>query len=131
MRTRLVHAMLVALVFPVIASAQTQITTGVIQGTVADTTGASIPGVTIEARNIDTNQVRTQVTEGDGRFIFLQLPPGNYRLTITLAGFASVVQENVQLTVGQSITIPVVLKPSGVAETVTVTTSPSVVESVR
>jgi hypothetical protein len=131
MRTRLVLAMLVALVIPVVGSAQTQITTGVIQGTVADSSGASIPGVTIEARNIDTNQVRTQVTEGDGRFIFLQLPPGNYRLTITLTGFATVVQENVQLTVGQSITIPVVMKPSGVAETVTVTTSPSVVEATR
>ncbi len=131
MRTRLVLALLVALALPVVTTAQTQITTGVIQGTVADTTGASIPGVTIEARNIDTNQIRTQVTEGDGRFIFLQLPPGNYRLTITLTGFASVVQENVQLTVGQSVTLPVVMKPSGVAETVTVTTSPSVVESTR
>ena len=131
MRTRLVLALLVALAFPVITTAQTQITTGVIQGTVADTTGASIPGVTIEARNIDTNQIRTQVTEGDGRFIFLQLPPGNYRVTITLTGFASVVQENVQLTVGQSVMLPVVMKPSGLAETVTVTTSPSVVESTR
>ena len=131
MRTRLVLALLVALAIPAISTAQTQITTGVIQGTVSDTSGASIPGVTIEARNIDTNQIRTQVTAGDGRFIFLQLPPGNYRVTITLTGFATVVQENVQLTVGQSITLPVVMKPSGVAETVTVTTSPSVVESTR
>ena len=131
MRTRLVLAIFAVLALPVVGSAQTQITTGVIQGTVVDSSGASIPGVTIEARNVDTNQVRTQVTEGDGRFIFLQLAPGNYRLTITLTGFATVVQENVQLTVGQSITIPVVLKPSGVAETVTVTTSPRVVESTR
>ena len=131
MRTRLVLALLVALTLPVVTTAQTQITTGVIQGTVSDTSGASIPGVTIEARNLDTNQVRTQVTEGDGRFIFLQLAPGNYRVTISLTGFATVVQENVQLTVGQSITLPVVMKPSGVSETVTVSTSPSVVEATR
>ena len=63
-----------------------QITTGVIQGTVTDATGAGLPGVTVEARNVDTNQARTLVTERDGRFVFLQLPPGNYRVTFTLAG---------------------------------------------
>src|ERR1700755_3298710 len=77
------------------AAAQTQITTGVIQGSVADTTGASLPGVTVEARNLDTNFARTLVTEADGRFVVLQLPPGNYRVTFTLAGFATMVQENI------------------------------------
>ena len=42
--------------------------------------------MTVEARNLDTNQGRTLVTEIDGRFVFLQLPPGNYRVTFTLAG---------------------------------------------
>src|SRR5919108_1354742 len=89
------------------AAAQTQITTGVIQGSVADTTGASLPGVTVEARNLDTNLARSLVTEADGRFVFLQLPPGNYRVTFTLSGFATTVQENIQLTVGQAVTLPV------------------------
>ena len=57
-----------------------------IQGSVSDATGASLPGVTVEARNLDTNQARTLVTETDGRFVFLQLPPGNYRVTFTLSG---------------------------------------------
>jgi hypothetical protein len=113
------------------AAAQTQITTGVIQGTVADPTGASLPGVTVEARNLDTNQARTLVTESDGRFVFLQLPPGNYRLTCTLSGFATLVQENIQLTVGQAVTLPVAMKVSGVAETVTVTTATRVIETSR
>src|SRR5262245_53976313 len=81
------------------ATAQTQITTGVIQGSVADATGASLPGVTVEARNLDTNISRTLVTEADGRFVFLQLAPGNYRVTFTLSGFATMVQENIQLTI--------------------------------
>jgi hypothetical protein len=131
MRTHLVLVIVAALAVPAAGTAQTQITTGVIQGTVADTSGASIPGVTIEARNVDTNQARTLVTESDGRFVFLQLPPGNYRLTFTLQGFATIIQENVQLTVGQSIVVPAVMKPSGIAETVTVTSSTSVVESTR
>jgi hypothetical protein len=122
------------LTFAALASplaAQTQITTGVIQGTVSDATGASLPGVTVEARNVDTNIARTDVTEADGRFVFLQLPPGNYRVTFTLSGFATMVQENVQLTVGQAITLPVAMKVSGVAETVTVTTGTKVIETSR
>src|SRR5688572_31710447 len=117
-------------VLPAFSAAQ-QITTGAIQGTLTDTTGASLPGVTVEVRNVDTNMVRSQVTGSDGRFVFLQVPPGNYRITFTLQGFASVVQENVQLTVGQAITLPIAMKVSGLAETVTVTSSPGVIDSTR
>jgi hypothetical protein len=116
---------------PGISNARQQITTGVIQGTVTDATGANLPGVTVEVRNMDTNLTRSLVTESDGRFVFLQLPPGTYRIAFTLQGFATVVQENVQLTVGQAIALPVAMKVSGVAETVTVTTSPGVIDSTR
>src|SRR5512145_2174329 len=85
------------------AAAQTQITTGVIQGSVADATGAALPGVTVEARHLDTNVGRTLVTESDGRFVFLPLPPGSYRVTFSIQGFATMVQENIQLTVGQAV----------------------------
>ena len=131
MPKRLVFLLFVILATAHYAAAQTQITTGVIQGTVADATGASLPGVTVEARNLDTNQARTLVTESDGRFVFLQLPPGNYRVTFTLSGFATMVQENIQLTVGQAVTLPIAMKVSGVAETVTVTTATPVIETSR
>jgi hypothetical protein len=134
MRTRtraLVLALVVLGMFSPPTSAQTQITTGVIQGTVVDPSGATIPGVTVEARNVATNLVRSMVTEADGRFIFLQLPPGTYRVTFALQGFTRLVQENVQLTVGQSIVVPAVMKVSGVEETVTVTTATPLVESTR
>jgi hypothetical protein len=127
----LVSTLVVLLAVGATATAQTQITTGVIQGSVSDATGASLPGVTVEARNLDTNIARTLVTESDGRFVFLQLPPGNYRVTFTLSGFATLVQENLQLTVGQAINLPASMKVSGVAETVTVTTATPVIESSR
>jgi hypothetical protein len=66
-----------ALLFQPLQATAQQITTGIIQGSVADATGASLPGVTVEARNLDTNFGRTLVTESDGRFVFLQLAPGN------------------------------------------------------
>src|SRR5262245_32145999 len=113
MPTRLLLA--VYLVLTLLANpalAQTQITTGVIQGTVSDATGAALPGVNVEARNLDTNISRALVTDADGRFVFLQLSPGNYRVTFTLSGFATMVQEKIELTVGQAVTLPVVMKVS-------------------
>ncbi len=131
MRCRLVLAFLLITAFNRVAEAQTQITTGVIRGMVTDTTGASLPGVMVEARNVETNLVRTIMTDSDGRFILLQLPPGTYNVTFTLSGFATLVQENAPLTVGQAITLPVAMKVSGVAETVTVSSSTRVVDATR
>ncbi len=134
MRTRLGLVALTVLGFLVSSStlgAQTQITTGTIQGTVTDPSDAALPGVTVEARNTATNVSRSVVTGTDGRFVLLQLPPGPYTVTLTLTGFATHVQENVVLTVGQTVLLPVTMKVSNVSETVTVSTSPGVVESTR
>jgi hypothetical protein len=130
MPTRLALGAILALTLVAAASAQ-QIATGVIQGTVSDATGAVLPGASVEARNTATNQSRSVVTDADGRYVFLQLPPGTYRVTFTLSGFATLVHENVQLTVGQTITLPAAMPVSSVAETVTVSAAPSVVESAR
>ena len=118
-------AIIVGLVLAVALPAwgQTQITTGVIQGTVSDQSGGLVPGATVEVRHLDTNSTRAQTTSPDGRFVFLQLRPGRYTLTVSLAGFATHVQEDLTLSVGQSVTVNPVLKVSGTAETVTVTGS--------
>ncbi len=81
---------------------QTQITTGVIQGTVADEQGATVPGASVEVRNVGTNLTRTLPTDEGGRFVFLQLPPGRYTLTASKQGFATLRQEEFALTVGQA-----------------------------
>jgi len=130
MRTRLAFFLLLFLGIHTVALAQ-QITTGVIQGTVTDATGALLLGVTVDAVNVGTNLTRTQTTGGDGRFVFLQLPPGTYRLTFRLPAFASLVQEDVPLTVGQTVTLPVAMKVGAVTETVTVTGGTSVVDKTR
>jgi hypothetical protein len=113
------------------AAAQTQITTGVIEGVVADTSGAVLPGADVEARNVETNFTRTLVTDRDGRFAALQLPPGRYTVTFKLAGFATLVQENVVVTVGEAARLNPIMKLSGVAETVTVTTQAAAVDTTR
>jgi hypothetical protein len=107
-------------VFAARSTAQTQITTGVIQGEVHDATGAVLPGVDVTTRNVDTNLVLTRVTDANGRFVFLQLQPGRYTVSFAVAGFTTVVQENITLTVGQAVNLTPELAVSTVQETVTV-----------
>jgi outer membrane receptor for ferrienterochelin and colicin len=121
-----VRGILFALLLSLTAYAQTQITTGVIQGTVTDEAGAVVPGAGVEAKNIDTNLTKTLTTDSDGRFVFLQLPSGRYTLTVSKQGYATLVQENLNLTVGQAINLNLSLKVSAVQERITITASPTI-----
>src|SRR5712692_10271549 len=111
-------SLLVILVFAPVASSQTQITTGTIQGTVTDANGAIVPGASVEIKNLETNFSRTLTTDDGGRFVALALPPGNYLVTVSKQGFATLVLERMELTVGQAITLPFSMKVSGVEERV-------------
>jgi hypothetical protein len=105
---------------------QTQITTGVIQGTVVDESGAVVNGANVEVKSLDTNSTKSLTTGGDGRFVFLQLSPGRYVVTVSKQGFATLIQENLDLTVGQAINLTPTMKVSRVEEKVTITASPDV-----
>ncbi len=128
MKKMRVVVFVLALVLVMTSSAwgQAQITTGVIQGTVLDATGAVVPGATVEVRNLDTNFTRTLTTDEDGRFVALQIPPGRYEATVTKSGFAKLVQQNMTVTVGHSVTLTLNMKVAPATETVTVTATPTV-----
>ena len=123
---------LVALALPLMlpfaspASAQTQITTAVIQGTVLDEQGGVVPGATVEVKNPATNFSRTLATDADGRFVFLQLAPARYTLTVSKQGFATLIQENLELTVGQTINLLLNMKVSRLEEKITITAAPTI-----
>src|SRR5207248_8085540 len=85
-----------------------------------------VAGATVEAKNLDTNLTQSETTNTDGHFAFLSLAPGRYTLTISKQGFATVLQQNVNLTVGQTINIPVTMKVSSVAQQIVVTDVPVV-----
>ena len=78
-----------------LASAQT------LAGTVRDTSGAVLPGVTVEASSPALiEKTRTAVADGSGQYQITNLPPGTYTITFSLQGFATVVREGVELTGG-------------------------------
>jgi len=97
---------LTLLIVPATVVAQTQSTTGTIQGTVVDANGAVVPGANVEIKNRETNFTRTLTTDEEGRFVAPLLQPGNYSVTVSKQGFATTVLESTVLTVGQALSIP-------------------------
>src|SRR2546427_7317073 len=76
-----------------------------ISGTVRDTTGAVIPGAMIQATNTETNLRRNVTSNETGLFSIPDLPPGKYRVQVSVPGFQSRVVEDIQLVVGQELNV--------------------------
>ena len=91
-----------------------------LNGTVTDSTGGVLPGVTITAINEETGNTFVAITDGSGEFR-VPVRIGVYRLTAELQGFATVTRTAVQIQVGQLATMTLQMAPSSVQETVTVT----------
>src|SRR5215210_1750449 len=78
---------------------------GTFNGTITDSTGAVIPNATVKATNIGTNIETTATTTEAGVYRLPYLPPGGYRFTVTAPGFKTVIRDNVNLSVAQTLTI--------------------------
>src|SRR5215213_10431312 len=125
-----VHCYAVSLILTLLIApsiiAQSQITTGTIEGRVVDANGAVVPGANVEIINLDTNFSRSLTTNDEGRFVAPQLQPGKYSVTVSKQGFGTAKVESTDLTVGQTLPITFPLSPSNVEGTVTVTTTPTI-----
>src|SRR5437867_3758346 len=106
-----------------------QASTGNIYGTVADASGAPIPGASVAISGVNIGG-RTTQTGADGGFRFLNLDPGTYKLTVSMTGFATVNRE-VIVTTGQNVNLNFGLKVATHAEEVTVTAETPVVDTKR
>lgn len=91
-----------------------------IQGSVADASGAAVPGAEIKATQTETGAVRTVVSEDNGAYVLANLPIGPYRLTVTKSGFSTYVQTGIVLQVATNPTIDIALKVGAVNEQVQV-----------
>src|SRR5947199_3692688 len=116
---RVVHVAAVAagiLLVPSLVFAQ-----ATLAGVVRDTSAAVLPGVTVEASSAALiEKTRTVVTDGTGQYRLTDLPPGNYVLTFSLTGFATVKREGLAVSGSGVVPVNAELHVGGVRETVTV-----------
>src|SRR5262249_51924796 len=105
-------------VFALSATAQSD--RGTITGTVSDASGAVVPGVTIEAKNVSTGNVYQAGSSETGNFTLPQLPVGNYDLTATLPGFKKFVRANLVVGLAQTVRADVKLEVGAAGDQVTV-----------
>ena len=114
--------------FPGLAAAQTA-TTGAIAGVVRDTTGAVLPGATVEASSPALiEKVRVAVSDAQGNFKIIDLRPGTYSVAFTLAGFSTYRRDGIELTTGFTATANAEMRVGAIEETVVVTGASPIVD---
>src|ERR1019366_4383438 len=122
---RLIVLFVFAFTFLVIATqVRAQQTTGSIVGTVKDQTGAVVNSATAKATNVDTGYSRVAPTNGYGQYRIDYLPVGKYTVEVESKGFQRVVQQNLTLSVDQTLTVDIALTVGAASQTVTVTEAP-------
>lgn len=113
---------------PSVAAGQAA-STASIAGSVTDSTGAVLPGVTVEAASPALIEgVRAAVTDGQGAYRIVALPPGTYSVTFSLPGFQTLRREGIELSTGFTAPANAELAVGAVEETITVTGASPVVD---
>src|SRR5437870_4694360 len=102
-----------------------QVTGATLSGTVTDTTGAVIPGVSVSIKNRATGVVRNLTTDEAGFYSAPNLLAGNYDVTATVPGFNTMVQSNIPLAVGAQQQLNITLKVGETAQLIEVTEAAS------
>jgi outer membrane receptor for ferrienterochelin and colicin len=120
--------LLVALLGVVRVPAQTLKSSGTLEGTISDSTRGRIPGVKVNLRQTDTNQTRVVYTDEQGFFRSTDLPVGTYEVRIENPGFAPYLHTGVDLDVGITAHLDVVLPAASITTQVTVSAQPSPID---
>jgi hypothetical protein len=104
-------------------------TTGTINGSVADQSGAVVAGAEVAITQLETGTATKTSTNSAGSFVQVGLDPGHYNVTISSAGFTTYRETNIYLAPTGAYTVNAVLKPGAVATTVTVAASEAQVQT--
>ncbi|HEX6975619.1 MAG TPA: carboxypeptidase regulatory-like domain-containing protein, partial [Vicinamibacterales bacterium] len=126
--TRRAGMIAVALMLALATMARAQETRGSIEGVVKDSSGAVLPGVTVEAVSAAQTGVVTVTTDANGKYRFPALAPGRYVVTANLSGFQASKVENVQLLLGQILQVNFALQVGGVTESVQVSAESPIID---
>lgn len=101
-----------------------QLGAGTINGTISDPGGAIVPGASVVAENVATKVKTTRQTTDAGVYVITPLPPGEYRITVSMSGFQTLIQEKVIVDALSSMTVNLTLTIGDVNATVTVEGAP-------
>ena len=113
------RSLLLVIVFVAVAFAQSD--RGTITGTVSDPAGAVVAGAGIEARNVATGAVYPVASSTTGNYTIVQLPAGNYELSVSVPGFKKFVRQNLVVEVAGTLRIDALLEVGSSTESVTIT----------
>jgi hypothetical protein len=127
---RLRHAFaLLALAFFASAPAFCQAVNSTVVGTVTDSTGAVVVGAKVTLTEADTRVGRTGQTNESGNFVFPDVPPGNYFVSVEMTGFKKEERRDIALLVDTTQRVDIQLQPGNVSETIEVTGAPPVLQT--
>lgn len=111
--------------------AQSQANTGTIEGLVNDPSGRAVPGAQVMVTNSGTNFTRDLITDAEGRFRGLLLPLGPYKVTVKAANFGTQIRQGLDLAVGQTISLSMIMSISQIEQVVSVSAEAPILESGR
>jgi Carboxypeptidase regulatory-like domain/TonB dependent receptor-like, beta-barrel len=110
-------------------AAHAQDATGALEGRLTDKSGAVVSNATVELKNIETNATRSQMSDADGLYRFVQLNVGQYTLSITAPGFATITETGIEITVSQTNRLDIELGLASVAQSLVVTDAPPAIDT--
>src|SRR5437660_1147886 len=122
---RTIFSIFICLALAVPALAQSQAANGAIEGTVSDSSGGVLPGVTVTITSVDTGTQRIVITNEKGLYRAPLLPLGTYKVSAEIQGFKKFEQTDIRLSVGQTATVNATLSVGQLSETITVSSGDS------
>src|ERR1700756_4046233 len=126
-----VSALCFALILLLAPNALGQAAYGTIIGTVTDPSGAGVPVAKITVTDKEKGVFQSTTSNDSGYYTVGNLTPGDYKVSVEAKGFKTVVQENLQVIVGSSTTVNVTLEVGSLGQTITVDTTPPLIETDR
>src|SRR5438874_11939430 len=131
-RSILLRVLLVLLVLGGAAAVSAQVNTASLSGTVFDPQNLGLKGAKVTLTNAATGAMRTAVTDDNGRYNLVGIPPGRYKMTVDGgANFGTYENPSVVLTVGESATFDPRLELKGMQQTVTVSAETAPIETTK
>ncbi len=120
---RMAEIVVLLLAISIVLSAQSQLGTGTISGTILDKSGAAVQDAAVQVTANETGLVRRVVTSGTGNFSVPVLPSGRYAISVEKGGFSRLEQKDILVTVGATVTLSLSLEVGAVTTQVEVTTT--------